>query len=210
MNDLLALTISSNPSTPYTPVTPEQPLNHNVPPANDDPQPYHVNQGHDTTHYIAPWAQPPSQTAGIQQQTPSQSQQPYSSFAYPPPPWASEDNAESNPFVQASYQHQSTSSSPINVPTDLRPLQQANSIEVPHRNAILQSPTNPNMKQPLSARSASSESPTNRNMKEPLSVGARRPSYVSSNKFFDHLFERNSDGSLKVGSSVGTGTSYRV
>jgi hypothetical protein len=42
----------------------------------------------------------------------------------------------------------------------------------------------------LSARSASSESPTNLNMKEPLSVGARRPSYVSP----------NSDGSLKVGS----------
>lgn len=184
MTDLLALTISSNPSPPYTPVTTEPALNQGGSPASDHPQPYHANQGHATAHYVAPWAQPQSQTAGVQQQTPTQSQLPYNSFAYPPPPWASQDSTESNPFVASSSQHQSTSNSPSN----LRPLQQSHSFGVP-------------------LRSASSESPINRNLKQPLSAGARRPSYVSSNKFFDDLFERNSDGSLKVGSTVGGDTS---
>ncbi|KAK3139062.1 hypothetical protein QOZ80_5AG0377240 [Eleusine coracana subsp. coracana] len=212
MNDLLALTISSNLSTPNTPVTHEQAFNSGGLPTSDHLQPYHVNEGHGIAHYVAPWAQSPSQTAGIQQQIPSQSQQPKNSFAYPPPPWASQDKAESNPFVQASYQHQSTSNSPINVPSNLRSLQQPRSIGVPLWTASLESPNNRNLKQPLSAGSASSESPINRNLKEPISAGAHRPSYVSSNKFFDNLFERNSDGSLKVGGAAGNGSSssYKV
>ncbi|RCV18226.1 hypothetical protein SETIT_3G282900v2 [Setaria italica] len=187
MSDLLALTISSNPSPPYTPITPEPALNQGGSTASH-PQPYNVNQGHATANYVAPWAQPQSQAAGIQQQTPSQSQLPYNSLAYPPPPWASQDSMESNPFVVSSSQHQSSSNSPINVPPNLRPLQQSQSFAVPLRTASLDSPINGNLKQPLSA-------------------GARRPSYVSSNKFFDDLFERNSDGSLKVGGTVGSGTS---
>ncbi|TVU18860.1 hypothetical protein EJB05_34975 [Eragrostis curvula] len=189
MSDLLALTISSNPSTPYIPATAEQTLNHGGSPASDHPQHYHVNQGHAAAHYVAPWAQSPSQTAGIQQQPLSQSQQLNNLCAYPPPPWASQDETEPNPFVQASYQHQFASNSPINVPSNLRPLPQSHSFGVPLRTASL-------------------ESPINQNLKQPLSAGARRaPSYVSSNKFFDDLFERNSDGSLKVGSPVGSGIS---
>ncbi|CAN6347266.1 unnamed protein product [Urochloa humidicola] len=189
MSDLLALTISSSSSAPYTPVTPEPALNQGGSTSSAHPQPYHVNQGHTTTHYVAPWAQPQSQTAGIQQQTPSQSHLPYSSFAYPPPPWASQDSIESNPFVVASSQHQSSSNSPINAPPNLRPLQQSHSFAVPLRTASL-------------------DSPINRNLKQPLSAGARKPSYVPSNKFFDDLFERNSDGSLKVGS--GTSSPYKA
>uniref|UniRef100_A0A0A9DSY1 VHS domain-containing protein n=1 Tax=Arundo donax TaxID=35708 RepID=A0A0A9DSY1_ARUDO len=207
MSDLLALTISSNPSPPYTPITPEPALNQGGSPVSDHPQPYNVNQGHTTARYVAPWAQPSSQPAGIQQQTPAQSQLPYNSFAYPPPPWASQDNTESNPFVAAASQHQSTCNSPINVPSNLRHLQQSHSFGVPLQSANLESPNNRNLKQPLSAGSSSSESPINRNLKQPLSAGGHKPSYVSSNKFFDDLFERNSDGSLKVGSAVGGGTS---
>jgi hypothetical protein len=190
MSDLLALTISSNPSPPYTPVTPQPALNQGGSTASDLLRPYHVNQGHASANYVAPWAQPQfqSQGAGIQQQTPSQSQMPYSSMAYPPPPWASQDSMESNPFVVSSSQHQSTSNSPISVPPNLRSLQQSQTFAVPLRTASLDSPINGNLKQPLSS-------------------GARRPSYVSSNKFFDDLFERNSDGSLKVGGTVGSGTS---
>ncbi|KAF8652434.1 hypothetical protein HU200_062765 [Digitaria exilis] len=188
MSDLLALTISSNTSPPYTPVTSEPTLNQGSSTASEHPQPDHVNQGHASAHYVAPWAQPQFQTAGIQQQAPSQSQLPYSSLAYPPQPWASQDSMESNPFVVASSQHQSSSISPINVTPNLRPLQQSQSFAVPLRTASL-------------------DSPINRNLKQPLSAGARRPSYVSSNKFFDDLFERNSDGSLKVGRTVGSGTS---
>ncbi|KAL6630992.1 hypothetical protein ACP70R_028332 [Stipagrostis hirtigluma subsp. patula] len=191
MSDLLALTISSNSSPPYTPVTPEAALNQGGSPASDHPQPYHVNQGHAAApynSYVAPWAQPQSQAAGIQQHTPPQSQLSYNSFAYPPPPWASQDNTELNPFVASSSQHQSTSKSPINVPLNLRHLQQSHSFGMP-------------------IRSASPESPINGNLRQPMSAGARRPSYISSNKFFDDLFERNSDGSLKVGNTVGGGTS---
>ncbi|CAN6337986.1 unnamed protein product [Urochloa humidicola] len=189
MSDLLALTISSNSSPPYTPVTPEPPLNQGGSTASDHPQSYHVNQGQATAHYVTPWAQPQSQTAGIQQQTPSQSHLPYNSMGYPPPPWASQDSMESNPFVVASTQHQSSSNSPINVPPNLRPLQQSHSFAVPLRTASL-------------------DSPINRNLKQPMSAGASKPSYVSSNKFFDDLFERNSDGSLKVGS--GTSSPYKA
>ncbi|XP_025804883.1 TOM1-like protein 6 isoform X2 [Panicum hallii] len=188
MSDLLALTISSNSSPPYTPVTPEPALNQGGSTVSGYPQPYHVNQGHASAHYVAPWAQPQSQTATIQQQTSSPSHLPYNSLAYPPPPWASHDSIESNPFVVASSQHQSSSNSPINVPPNLRPLQQSHSFAVPLRTASL-------------------DSPINRNLKQPLSAGARRPSYVSSNKFFDDLFDRNSDGSLKLGSTVGSSTS---
>ncbi|CAL5094295.1 unnamed protein product [Urochloa decumbens] len=187
MSDLLALTISSNSSPPYTPVRPEPALNQGGSTASDHPQPYHVNQGHASAHYAAPWAQPQSQTAGIQQQTPSQSHLAFNSFAYPPPPWASQDSIESDPFVVASSQHQSSYNSPINVPPNLRPLQQSHSFAVPLRTASL-------------------DSPINRNLKQPLSAGARKPSYVSSNKFFDDLLEKNSDGSLKVGGTVGSGT----
>jgi len=189
MSDLLALTISSNSSPPYTPVTPEPALNQGGSTASDHPQPYHVNQGHASAHYVAPWVQPQPQTTSIQQQTPAPSPLPYNSLAYPPPPWASHDSTESNPFVVASSQHQPSSYSPINVPPNLRPLQQSHSFAVPLRTASL-------------------DSPINRNLKQPLSAGARRPSYVSSNKFFDDLFERNSDGSLKVGS--GTSSPYKA
>ncbi|CAN6333483.1 unnamed protein product [Urochloa humidicola] len=185
MSDHLALTISSNSSAPYT----EPALNQGDSTASGHPQPYDVNQGHTTAHYVAPWAQPQSQTTGIQQQTPSQSHLPYNSFAYPPPPWASQDSIESNPFVVPSSQHQSSSNSPINVPPNLRPLQQSHSFAAPLRTASL-------------------DSPINRNLKQPLSAGARKPSYVPSNKFFDDLFERNSDGSLKVGS--GTSSPYKA
>ncbi|KAJ1262365.1 hypothetical protein BS78_09G101900 [Paspalum vaginatum] len=190
ISDLLALTISSNTSAPYSPVTPEPGLNQGASPTLGHPQPYIVNQGHASASYVAPWAQPPSQNTGIHQPAPAQAQLPYSSFAYPPPPWASQDNPELNPFDASlsSSQHQSTSNSPINVPPNLRPLQQSHSFVVPLRTASLDSPINQNLKQPLSA-------------------GARRPSYVSSNKFFDDLFERNSDGSLKVGSTGSGGTS---
>ncbi|WVZ98004.1 hypothetical protein U9M48_043497 [Paspalum notatum var. saurae] len=190
MSDLLALTISSTTSAPYTPVTPEPGLNQGSSPTPEHPQPYNVNQGHESANYVTPWAQPPSQNTGIHQPAPAQAQLPYNSFAYPPPPWASQDNPELNPFEASlsSSQPQSTSNSPINVPPNLRPLQQSHSFVVPLRTASLDSPINQNLKQPLSA-------------------GARRPSYVSSNKFFDDLFERNSDGSIKVGSAVSGGTS---
>ncbi|EES19323.1 TOM1-like protein 2 isoform X2 [Sorghum bicolor] len=188
MSDLLALTISTlSPS--YTPVTPEPGLNQASSPTSGHPQAYHGNQRHVSATYVAPWAQPQSKTTGSQQLTPTQAQLSYSSFAYPPPPWASQDNTELNPFVassSSSSQHQSTSSTPI-MPPNLRPLQQSHSFGVPLRTASLDSPINGNLKQPLSA-------------------GARRPSYVPSNKFFDDLFERNSDGSLKVGSTIGGGT----
>ncbi|KAL6865079.1 hypothetical protein ACP4OV_016230 [Aristida adscensionis] len=188
MSDLLALTISSNLSPPHTPVTPEQTLNQGGPQASGPPQPYHVRQGNATAHYVAPWADPQSQTTGVQQQKSNQPQLPYNSFAYPPPPWASQEDNFSNPFVASSSQPQSSSNSSINVPPNLRHLQQSHSFGVP-------------------VRSASPESPINRNVRQPLSAGAHRPSYVSSNKFFDDLLERNSDGSLKVGGTVGGGTS---
>jgi hypothetical protein len=187
MSDLLALTVSSNPSpSSYTPVTPEPGrLNQSSAPTGELPRAYHGDQGHVSAPYVAPWAQPQSQTAGSQQPTRTQAQVSYSSYAYPPPPWASQDSTESNPFVAAassSQQYQSTSRTPT-MPPNLRPLlQQSHSFGVPLPTASLDSPINGNLKQPLSA-------------------GARRPSYVSSNKFFDDLFERNSDGSLKVGST---------
>uniref|UniRef100_A0A0D9WF98 VHS domain-containing protein n=1 Tax=Leersia perrieri TaxID=77586 RepID=A0A0D9WF98_9ORYZ len=194
MSDLLALTISSNPSPPHTPPTPQIGSNQGDSPANDHPQPSYPNQGNGAesyNSYVAPWAQPQSQTAGVQvqQQPPSQSQLPYNS-SLPPPPWASEDTTESNPFIAASsVKHPSTSNSPMNVPPNLRPLQQSHSFGVPLRSSGLQSPINGSTKQPMSA-------------------GARRPSYVSSNKYFDDLFEKNADGSLmKVGSSIGGGAS---
>ncbi|KAF0910408.1 hypothetical protein E2562_002873 [Oryza meyeriana var. granulata] len=193
MSDLLALTIASNPSPPHTPTT-QAAMNQGGSPANDHPQSSYSNQGLGAApynSYVAPWAQPQSQTAGVQlqQQQPSQSQLPYNSSPYPPPPWASKDTTESNPFIAASLKHQSTSSSPVNAPLNLRPLQQPNSFGVPLRSAGSQSPINGSTKQPMSAR-------------------ARRPSYVSSNKYFDDLFEKNADGSLmKVGSSIGGGAS---
>lgn len=182
MSDLLALTISSNLSPSYTPVTPEPVLNQGSSPTSGHPRAYHGNQGHVSAPYVAPWAQPQSQTAGSQQLTPTQAQLSYSSFAYPPPPWASQDNTELNPFVASS----SSSLTPI-MPPNLRPLHQSQSFGVPLRTASLDSPINGNLKQPLSA-------------------GTRRPSYVASNKFFDDLFERNSDGSLKVGSTIAGGS----
>lgn len=189
MSDLLALTISSNTSPPYTPVTTEPDLNQGGLPTKGHLQPYNVSQGHVSAHYVAPWAQPQSQTTGIQQPAPSQAQLPYNTVAYPLPPWASQDNTELNPFLASSSpQHQPISNSSINMPPNLSPLQQSHSYMVPLRTASLDSPINLNLQQPLSA-------------------GARRPSYVSSNKFFDDLIERNSDGSLKVGSTVGSGTS---
>uniref|UniRef100_A0A0D9ZXN0 VHS domain-containing protein n=1 Tax=Oryza glumipatula TaxID=40148 RepID=A0A0D9ZXN0_9ORYZ len=196
MSDLLALTIS-NPSPPQTPPTPEATttMNQGGSQANDHPQPSYSNQGlaaASYNSYVAPWAQPQSQTPGIQlqqHQQPSQSQLPYNSSPYPPPPWASEDTAESNPFIAASLKNQPTSASPVNVPLNLRPLQQSNSFGVP-------------------LRSAGPQSPINGSTKQPMSAGARRPSYVSSNKYFDDLFEKNADGSLmKVGGSVGGGAS---
>lgn len=74
------------------------------------------------------------------------------------------------------------------MPLNLRPLQQSHSFGVP-------------------LRSAGSELPINQNLKQPMSAGARRPSYVSSNKLFDDLFEKNADGSRKVGKTVGAGMS---
>ncbi|XP_006654272.2 TOM1-like protein 6 [Oryza brachyantha] len=199
MSDLLALTVSSNPSPPHTPPTPQAALNQGgFPAANDHPQPSYSNQGLGAapySSYVAPWAQPQPQpqTAGVelQQQPPPQSQLPHNSSPYPPPPWASEDTTESNPFIAASVPpHTSTSSSSVNSPPlNLRPLQQSHSFGVPPRNAVSQSPINGSTKQPMSA-------------------GARRPSYVSSNKYFDDLFEKNADGSLmKLGTSIGGGAS---
>lgn len=185
VSDLLALTVSSNPSPPHTLPTPEPALD------QDHPRSYYINQGNAAApynSYASPWAQPHPQAAGVQQQLPPHSQLSYNSSPYPPPPWASQDNIESNPFIAASSQHRSTSNSPINVPLNLRPLQQSHSFGVP-------------------LRSAGSELPINQNLKQPMSAGARRPSYVSSNKLFDDLFEKNADGSRKVGKTVGAGMS---
>ncbi|XP_044957422.1 TOM1-like protein 6 isoform X1 [Hordeum vulgare subsp. vulgare] len=189
MSDLLALTIVSSPS-------PEPALHHGGSPTSYHPQPRYVDPEHTAAaqnSYVAPWAQHQSQTGPIkhqhqQQQPPPQSQFSYNPSPYPPPPWDPQDNTESNPFVASSSQHLSTSSSPLKVPSNMRPLQQSQSFGVPLRSAVLNSPTNKNLKQPMSA-------------------GSRRPSYVPSNKFFDDLLDRNADGTLKTGSTVIGGTS---
>ncbi|VAI82821.1 unnamed protein product [Triticum turgidum subsp. durum] len=189
MSDLLALTIVSGPS-------PEPALHPGGSPTSYHPQPHYVGPEHTAAahnSYVAPWAQHQPQTAPIKQQQqeqapPPQPQFPYNPSPYPPPPWAPQDNTESNPFVASSSQQLSTSSSPLKVPLNMRPLQQSQSFGVP-------------------LRSAASDSPTNKSLKQPMSAGSRRPSYVPSNKFFDDLLERNADGTLKTGSTVIGGTS---
>ncbi|KAG8067698.1 hypothetical protein GUJ93_ZPchr0005g14526 [Zizania palustris] len=191
MSDLLALTVISNPSPPHTPPTPQYALNQDGSPANDHSQPCYSNQGLAAapySSYVTPWAKPQSQTVLTQQQPPPQSQLPYISSPYPPPPWASEDSTEPNTSIAASSQNPATSRSAVNLPLNLKPLQQSHSFGVPLRNAGSQSP------------------PINGSTKQPMPAGARRPSYVSSSKYFDDLFEKNADGSLmKVGGSIGGG-----
>ncbi|XP_020182560.1 TOM1-like protein 6 isoform X1 [Aegilops tauschii subsp. strangulata] len=189
MSDLLALTIVSSPS-------PEPALHPGGSPTSYHPQPHYADPQHTAAahnSYVAPWAQHQPQTAPIKQQQqqhqpPPQPQFSYNPSPYPPPPWAPQDNTESNPFVASSSQQLSTSNSPLKVPPNMRPLQQSQSFGVP-------------------LRSAASDSPTNKSLKQPMSAGSRRPSYVPSNKFFDDLLERNADGTLKTSSGVIGGTS---